>query len=128
MHWRALICLGGFTSHPLTLGWVTANTVGHVKRAVTLATIGSIGGLSSFVSSFSFVSTSGSSFHRGYIICLGFLSAAFVLTCVYIVGLKWENMAKDTGKREHLRAIAESEELADLHVFLLYECLLIITA
>jgi hypothetical protein len=84
---------------------------------VTLATIGSISGLSAIVSSFTFVSTNGG-FTRGYIICLGFMGTSFILTCVYIVGLKRENIAKDAGKREHLRAIAETEELADFHVFL----------
>jgi hypothetical protein len=68
-----------------------------------------------FISSFAFISTNST---RGFIICLSFLGAAFILTCVYVAGLKWENMAKDAGKREHLRAIAETEELADFHVFL----------
>lgn len=85
---------------------------------MTLATIGSVSSVSAIVSSFTFVSTTSSGIVRGYIICLGFVGASFILTLVYIVGLKWENMAKDAGKREHLRAIAETEELADFHVFL----------
>src|SRR5208282_2042984 len=103
-----LISLGGFTSYPLTLGWITVNTVGHIKRAVVLATIGSVAGLGSVVGSFAFVSTDGPRYLKGYIICLGFLGMSFILTCIYVVGLRCENLARDSGKREHLRARSEN--------------------
>jgi hypothetical protein len=98
------------------LGWVAVNTVGHVKRAVVLATIGSFSGLGSIVGSFAFVSTDGPRYLNGYIISISFLCTGFILTCVYVLGLRWENIARESGKREHLRAVSEDEELADHHV------------
>ena len=100
----------------MTLGWVSINTVGHVKRAVALAAVSSLGGISSIIGAFTFISTEAPRYLQGYIICMAFLGMSFFLTCVYVMGLVLENRARDAGKREHLRNVAQEVELADLHV------------
>ena len=95
---------------------MTINTVGHVQRAVALAAVSSIGGFSGIIGAFTFISTEAPRYLEGYLICLSFLGASFLLTCVYLMGLIIENRARDAGKREHLRSAAQEIELADLHV------------
>jgi len=101
---------------PLTNGWVVVNTVGHVKRAVVLAVISSVSGLAYIAGAFSFVSTDAPRYITGYMVCEIALGAGFLLSVVYAISLRWENKARDSGRREYLRAISETEELADRHV------------
>jgi hypothetical protein len=97
------------------VGWIAVNTVGHVKRAITLAAVGSVSGLGAIVSSFAFVSTEAPLYRPGYIICLTFLCVAFALTITYAVSLWLDNRARDAG-RYNPPVVDDDDDLADRHV------------
>lgn len=96
------------------MGWVATNTVGHVQRAVTLAVMGSIGGVGAVVGSFTFVSTEAPAYRPGYIICLAFLGGAFILTVIYTLSLWLDNRARDNGT--YRPPVANDDELGNRHV------------
>ena len=95
---------------------MTINTVGHVKRGVSLAVVSALGGISSIIGAFTFVSKDAPRYLKGYSICVGFLGSVIHPHLVYLAGLVIENRARDAGKREHLRNVAPGIELADQHV------------
>ena len=107
---------GNYTAMPLMLTWMANNMGGHMNRAVASAAQIAVGNLGGIVSSLAFQAKDGPRYVNGYIICISFLCMTWVLTWVYYLGLKWENSARDAGKRDYLRSLANEEELADRHV------------
>jgi phosphotransferase system glucose/maltose/N-acetylglucosamine-specific IIC component len=101
---------------PLMLTWMANNMGGSVNRGVGSALQISFGNIGGIVSSLAFQAKDAPRYTNGYIICISFLGMTWLLTFVYYFALKHENAARDGGKRDHLRALAQHEELGDKHV------------
>jgi hypothetical protein len=101
---------------PLLLTWNANNLGGHLNRAVGLAMQVSFGGIGGIIAAYSFRTPDAPRFILGFIILTAFEVLTIVLGVVYLIGVVWENRARDAGKRDHLRNLPEDEELGDAHV------------
>jgi hypothetical protein len=92
------------------------NIIGHYKRAVTLAALGTFSSTDIFVGAYTFLQSQAPQYVTGYSICIAGYGFAIIFSVLYGVLCWWENRQRDLGKRDYLRAVIDQEELGDRHV------------
>ena len=94
------ITTGGYMAQPITMGWLSNNVAGHYKRAVSSAMQIGIGNLGGIVASNVYLTNQAPTYPAGYGTSLGCLWLCGLAATVMLVGLMFENKARNAGKRD----------------------------
>lgn len=109
------IAAGAFPCSPLITAWLSNNLAPHYVRATGLGLIVAIGNCGAFIATFTYLKGDGPDYTTGHSINLGAIGISFILTMGNIFYIKWENKARETGKRDYRLARAGGEELGYRH-------------
>ncbi|TLS21292.1 uncharacterized protein PpBr36_10305 [Pyricularia pennisetigena] len=94
------IGLGVFQCSALMMGWCSNNLAPHYVRATGVGVIISLANCSAFIGTFIYLSDHAPRYILGHAIALGALCLTFVLTCVLMAYLHWENGKRERGYRD----------------------------
>ncbi len=86
-----IACIGVFTSHNLTLSWVTNNIGGKTKRAVAIALVAASGSIAGIVSGQTYRASDEPYYQQAHCIVIGIMSFNFMLVLLLKFLLKNEN-------------------------------------
>ncbi|KIW43288.1 uncharacterized protein PV06_04406 [Exophiala oligosperma] len=102
----------GSTGVPLTLAWAGNNSPVPAVRAVSTAMVVGVGGLGSFISSWTYTNAQAPLFIVGHSINLAFSIVAVSATASYYLYATWENKQRNLGRRDD-RLVGLSEDEAN---------------
>lgn len=93
-----LMASGLYSSVPPVLGWLSNNSAGHYKRAVTSALQLAIANCGGFVTVFVYPKKQGPQYHEGHTIILGLLVGGWFLILANVLYCRKVNKDKANGK------------------------------
>ncbi|KAF4443578.1 major facilitator superfamily transporter [Fusarium acutatum] len=109
-----LVLCGAGASGPAYLSWAINNSAPSSVRAVTSAYIVTIGTLGGLIATWTYLARDAPDFHTGHTVNACGQIAAVVVTTFGTLYCRWENKARDAGRRDHrLTGLTEAEQ-ADL--------------
>ncbi|TLD32803.1 hypothetical protein PspLS_00254 [Pyricularia sp. CBS 133598] len=109
------IGLGVFQCSALMMGWCSNNLAPHYVRATGVGVIISLANCSAFIGTFIYLSDHAPRYILGHAIALGALCLTFVLTCVLIAYLRWENGKRERGERDDRLLQPDAHRLGHRH-------------
>ncbi|GIZ36924.1 hypothetical protein CKM354_000039000 [Cercospora kikuchii] len=95
------VAVGAFPCSPLVLAWLSNNLAPHTTKATGLGFQVAIGNCGAFVATFTYLAKDGPEYTTGHAINLGAIGLSMILTIGNILYIRWENSARQSGKREH---------------------------
>jgi hypothetical protein len=95
-----LIVGGGYIAQPITLVWLNNNLGGHYKRGVGAAMQVGIGNIGGIIASNIFLQSEAPTYPTGFGTALGMIWLCVISACLFLVYLRYENKARDLGKRD----------------------------
>ncbi|TFK45294.1 MFS transporter [Heliocybe sulcata] len=105
-----LITCGAYTSMPLLVCWFNTNLAGHLRRSVGSAWQVGFGNIGGIIASYSFPSSDGPRYTRGYSISLAFVCLSILSSTAYCIGITMENRRRDRIQREEREGSVEKGE------------------
>ncbi|KAF2205832.1 MFS general substrate transporter [Delitschia confertaspora ATCC 74209] len=102
------VAAGIFPCSPLVMGWLANNLSPHYVRATGTGFQIMIANMAAFIATFVYLQKDAPRYITGHAINLGMLAFSILLSTSNILYCKWENRARETGKRD--RRFAEGDE------------------
>ncbi|KAF2160800.1 hypothetical protein M409DRAFT_70130 [Zasmidium cellare ATCC 36951] len=110
------VAAGAFPCSPLVLAWLSNNLAPHTTKATGLGFQVAFGNCGAFVATFTYLSTDAPKYITGHAINLGAIGLALLLTAANIAYIRYENMARQSGKRGYrLQMVEDESQLGFLH-------------
>lgn len=109
------IAAGMFPCSPLVLAWLSNNLAPHYIKATGLGFQVAIGNCGAFVATFTYLSTDAPKYTTGHAINLGAIGLSLILTLGNMAYIRWENAARQSGKRDYRLTAADGAELGYRH-------------
>ncbi|KAI0022035.1 MFS transporter-like protein [Xylariomycetidae sp. FL0641] len=103
-----LVAAGVFPNSALVMGWLSNNLAPHYVRATGIGFLIAFANSSAFISTFIYLAKDAPHYTLGHSICLGALILCFLVVCLQMLYLRWENGKRDKGDRV-ARLSTESE-------------------
>ncbi|KAJ7485683.1 major facilitator superfamily domain-containing protein [Mycena latifolia] len=113
-----LVTAGPFPFGAFSPALVAVNTGPDAARAMALGVVSSVGYLGGIVSTWTYVNSDAPDYRRGNTLNLAGMTTVLVLTVGTMVHMKWENLQRERGARDHrLYGLTPAEEaqLGHLH-------------
>lgn len=95
------IAAGVFPCSPLVLAWLTNNLAPHYIKATGLGFQVAFGNCGAFVATFTYLQKDGPKYITGHAINLGAIGLSLIITLSTMAYVRWENRARETGKRDY---------------------------
>jgi hypothetical protein len=109
------VAAGSFPSSPLVLGWLSNNLAPHYIKATGLGFQVAIGNCGAFVATFTYLSQDAPDYTTGHAINLGAIGLILIFTALNLVYIRYENAARQSGKRDYRLAEAGGVDLGYRH-------------
>lgn len=109
------IGLGVFQCSALMMGWCSNNFAPHYVRATGVGVIISLANCSAFIGTFIYLAENAPRYALGHAVALGALCITFVLTCVLMAYLHWENGKRERGERDDRLLQQDAHRLGHRH-------------
>ena len=109
------VAAGAFPCSPLVLAWLSNNLAPHYVKATGLGFQVAIGNCGAFVATFTYLSKDSPKYITGHAINLGAIGLILVSTISVMAYIKWENAARESGKRDYRLSAAGGEDLGYRH-------------
>lgn len=109
------VAVGAFPCSPLVLGWLSNNLAPLTTKATGLGFQVAIGNCGAFAATFTYVADDAPRYVTGHAINLGAIGLSLLLTLANILYVRWENNARQLGKREYRLQRADENRLGHSH-------------
>lgn len=109
------VASGVFPCSPLILAWLSNNLAPHYVKATGLGFIVAVGNCGAFVATFTYLSEDAPLYITGHAINIGAIGISLILTLGNILYIRWENAARESGKRDARLQQGRENELGYRH-------------
>ncbi|KAI5368153.1 Putative major facilitator superfamily, MFS transporter superfamily [Septoria linicola] len=109
------VAIGAFPCSPLVLAWLSNNLAPHTTKATGLGFQVAIGNCGAFVATFTYLAEDGPEYTTGHAINLGAIGLSLLVTLGNIAYIRWENAARQSGKREYRLQGVDPSQLGYRH-------------
>jgi len=109
------VAAGAFPCSPLILAWLSNNLAPHYIKATGLGFQVAIGNCGAFVATFTYLKQDAPNYITGHAINLGAIGVALILTFGNLAYIRWENSARQNGKRDYRLSAVGGQDLGYRH-------------